>query len=210
MPPTREHPPSTITDLALLGQLWEEHRVRLLAMLERRIDPVLRQRIGAEEVLQSAFFDAAREWASYQAGSTMKPYAWLYRLTLDRLIEEYRKHARVSNGLGRDAPLGDDLSALLGGQLFDAGTGPLTAAQRAELADRVRHALGLLPGADQDILAMRYFDQLSAGEICDVLNARGGQSQRLTENTLNVRLFRALKKLQKVWQDLHGSPESAP
>lgn len=210
MPPSRELPQSTVAELAALGQLWEKHRARLLAMLERRIDPGLRQRVGAEEVLQSTFLDAAREWAGYQNGSAMKPYAWLYRLALDRLIEEYRKHARESNGLGRDMPLGDDCSALIGGQFLDAGTGPLTAAQRAELADRVRHVLSLLPDADRDTLAMRYFDQLSTCEICDVLNARGNPAVPITENALDVRLFRALKKLQKLWQQLYGDPESAP
>jgi RNA polymerase sigma-70 factor (ECF subfamily) len=211
MPPAREPAPSsTVADLAALGRLWDEHRERLLAMLERRIDPVLRQRIGADEILQSTFLDASRDWAAYQRGSPMKPYAWLYRLALDRLIAEYRKHARPTHGLGREMSLGDDYSALLGAQFLDAKTGPSTAAQRAELADRVRHVLGHLSDADRDILAMRYFDQLSTQEICDVLNARGGAVPPLTENALNVRLFRALKKLQKLWHQLYGDPESAP
>src|SRR5437868_2446191 len=114
--PSREPAPSTVADLAALGRLWEEHRERLLAMLERRIDSTLRQRIGADEILQSTFLDASRAWAAYQRGSPMRPYAWLYRLALDRLIEEYRRHARPSNGLGRDIPLGDDYSAFLGGE----------------------------------------------------------------------------------------------
>lgn len=209
MHPVREPTPASVADLAALGRLWEEHRGRLAAMLERRIDPGLRQRVGADEILQSTFLDASRGWAAYQRGSPMQPYAWLYRLALDRLIEEYRRHARPSNGLGRDLPLGDDCSALLGGRFLDTGTGPLTAAQRAELADRVRHVLGLLPAADRDVLAMRYFDQLSTQEVCDVLNARDAAAPPLTENALNVRLFRALKKLQKLWRQLYGDPEDA-
>lgn len=205
-----EPAPSSVADLAALGQLWEQYRERLLAMLERRIDPKLQQRVGAEEVLQMTFLDAARRWSAHQADAAMKPYAWLYRLALDRLIEEYRKQGRKIRGLGRDMPLGDDCSALLGGQFAASGTGPLTAAQRAEMADRVRQALSLLPDADQDILAMRYFDQLSAPEICEVLNARMEGAAPLTENALNVRLFRAIKKLQKYWQQTFGEPESSP
>src|SRR5689334_15306784 len=136
--PSRETAQPTIADMAAVERLCEEYRERLLAMLERRLDPGLRQRIGADEILQNTFLDASRTWAAYQRGSPMKPYAWLYRLALDRLIEEYRAHARPSNGLGRDLPLGDDFSVVLAGQFLDAGTGPLTAAQRAELAGRVR------------------------------------------------------------------------
>ena len=201
MPSPPQPAPSSVADLAALGRLWDEHRGRLTAMLERRIDPALRQRIGADEVLQSTFLDAARDWAAYQHGSSMKPYAWLYRLALDRLIEEHRKHTRGGRDLKLDLPWPDDYSAVLGEQLADRGTGPLTAAQRAELVDRVNRVIALLPKADRDLLQMRYFDQLSAQEIGDVYS--------LSENAVNVRIFRALKKLQQFWSQLFGKPESA-
>lgn len=209
MPASRETPASAVGDLAALGQLWEAHRARLLAMLDRRIDPGLRRRVGAEAVLQSTFLDAARKWDAYRRSSPMQPYAWLYRLALDRLIEEYRTHARGNRDLSRDLPLDGDGSALLGGQLRAAGTGPQTAAQKAEQADRVRHVLGLLPAADRELLVMRYFDQLTTQEMCDILNARP-DSPPVAEGALNVRLFRALKKLQKLWLTLYGGQESTP
>jgi DNA-directed RNA polymerase specialized sigma24 family protein len=145
MPSTPEPDPSSVAELAALGRLWAEHRERLLAMLERRIDRGLRQRIGAEEVLQSTFLDAARERATYQRGSPMKPYAWLYRLALDRLIEEYRKHSRPGRNLKCEMPWSDDCSAVLGGQLIDGGTGPLTAALRAEIVERINTVLAPCP-----------------------------------------------------------------
>ena len=210
MPSAQDLAPASVADLAALGRLWDEHQKRLLAMLERRIDPKLRQRMSAEEVLHNTFLDAARKWPQYQRSSAMKPYPWLYGLALDRLIEEYRKHVRPSNGLGRDLPLGDDCSDLFGGQLRDAGTGPLTAAQRAEVADRVRHVLGLLPEADRDILTMSYFDQLSTQEICDVLNGRVTGDPPVNVNALNVRLSRARDRMQKLWTKLYGESESPP
>jgi RNA polymerase sigma-70 factor, ECF subfamily len=209
MLPVRDPVPSTVADLAALGQLWEQHRGRLLAMLERRIDSRLRQRLDPEEVLNEAFLDASREWPDYQRGSPMQPYAWLYQITFDRLIEVYRRHATAGRDLRRDIPWPDDCSAVLGGQLMDAGTGPLTAAQRLEMIERVQSVLELSPETDRDILAMRYFDQLSTREICDVLNARQPNSAPTSEDTLNVRMFRALKKLQKLWQQTYGEPESS-
>jgi RNA polymerase sigma-70 factor, ECF subfamily len=202
MPPASEPTPSSVADLAALGRLWEEHRERLLAMVERRIDPALRQRVGSEEILQSTFLDAAREWATYQRGSPMKPYAWLYRLALDQLIDEYRRHTRAGRDLNCELPWPDDCSAVLCGHLVDSGTGPVTAARRAELADRVNKVLTLLPDGDRDLLLMRYFDQLSAREVGDVYS--------LTENAVNVRVFRALKKLQQLWSQLYSESESAP
>ena len=41
---------SSIADLALLGRLFEEHRPRLLAMVQRRMGFALAGRIGAEDI----------------------------------------------------------------------------------------------------------------------------------------------------------------
>ena len=41
---------STVGELAALGKVWDEHRDRLLAMIERRIDSRLRQRVGADHL----------------------------------------------------------------------------------------------------------------------------------------------------------------
>jgi DNA-directed RNA polymerase specialized sigma24 family protein len=59
-----------------------------------------------------------------------------------------------------------------------------------------------MPEGDRDLLLMRYFDQLSAQEIGDVCS--------LTENAVNVRIFRAIKRLHQLWSKLYGDPESAP
>ena len=53
---------SSIADLALLGRLFEEHRPRLLAMVQRRIDPALAARVDAEGILTDAFLLARRRW----------------------------------------------------------------------------------------------------------------------------------------------------
>jgi DNA-directed RNA polymerase specialized sigma24 family protein len=59
-------PPSAAADMAALEKLLEEHRPRLLAMVERRLDPVLRARIDADDILNVAFFDARRKWAAFK------------------------------------------------------------------------------------------------------------------------------------------------
>ena len=122
--PDRDSPPSSVADLAALGQLWEEHRGRLLAVLERAFDRRLRQRIDPEEVLQDTFLTASRRWPTYQAGSPVHPYAWLYQMALDRLMDAYRRHAGPGRDLTRDQQWPDDCSAVLGIGLAHSGTGP--------------------------------------------------------------------------------------
>ena len=87
------------------------------------MDPALRKVIGPDDILQSTYLVVARDWPTYQRGSPMQPYPWLYRHTMDRYLEAYRKFARTPAGQGRTTPLGDDISAFLGGQFWDTGTG---------------------------------------------------------------------------------------
>src|SRR5438552_17586548 len=96
--------PSTIADMAALGQLFEEHRPKLLAMVQKRLDPALSARIDAEDILSEAFLEARRKWKTFKKQSAMTPYAWLYRIVLDRYIEVWRRENRGRRDLDRDMP----------------------------------------------------------------------------------------------------------
>src|SRR5262249_51915503 len=93
----REDPslPSSVADMARLGKLYEEHQPRLLAMIRRRLDPALAARISPEDVLSNAFLKARRKWAAFNAQSALTPYAWLYRIVRDSLIEAWRRENRA-------------------------------------------------------------------------------------------------------------------
>src|SRR5690242_15493848 len=101
-------------DMEALGQLFEEHRPRLLAMLRRRIDPALSARVDAEDVLSEAFLLARRRWLALGGLPDMTPYAWLYRQALDALIELWRREMRALRDPGREMPWPEQSSVQLG------------------------------------------------------------------------------------------------
>jgi RNA polymerase sigma-70 factor (ECF subfamily) len=186
---------SSLADLAVLGKLFEEHRGRLLAMLQRRIDPALAVRIDAEDVLSEAFLEAGRKWRRFMEESTMTPYAWLYGIARDRLIEAWRRETRDRRDLRVDMPLPVESSAQLVMGVVHPGAGPSTAAARAEEQQQVQTVLGMLKEDDREILWMRQFEQLSYAEAGEVLG--------ITENAATVRYTRALRRLKDLWQQLH-------
>src|SRR5207249_3267189 len=96
--------PSSVAGMAALGPLFGAHRPRLLAMLERRIDPRLKVRLDAQEVLSEAFLLAGRKWADFKTQARISPYAWLYRLALDCLFEAWRREARACRDLRKELP----------------------------------------------------------------------------------------------------------
>lgn len=190
---SEESLPSSVADLAALGRLFDEQRSRLLAMLERRIDPKLNSRLDAESILQETYFAARRRWNNFKS-STMTAYAWLYRLALDALIEAWRRETRGPRDARRDLPLPEGTSLQLGLQLVQTGTSPSEALMRAELRDRVQKAMSLLSDNDRQILSMRHFDDLSHADIAAILE--------LTEAAAQQRYHRALGRLSDMWHNV--------
>ncbi len=94
----------SVSDLAGVSNLIEQHRGRLLQMIRRRIDPALAVRIEPEEILQDAFVSACRRWVGYCACPSVSPYAWLDRIVLDTLIEVWRRELWAIRDLRRDLP----------------------------------------------------------------------------------------------------------
>ena len=186
--------------MAQLGQVLEEHRGRLLAMLRRRIDPKLAGRIDPEDVLSEAFLVAGRRWKDFPAGG--KPYSWLYRITLDCLIEAWRRHSRACRDPRDEMPWPDRSSLQVGLGLVHTGTSPSEAAAREEMREAMRHVLALLKAGDREILRMRHEDELSHAEAAEILG--------ITENAAAVRYVRALKRLGDLWKRVFSGPSELP
>lgn len=189
--------PSSVMDMAALGQLWEKHAPDLLAMLRRRIDPALASRIDPEDVLSETFLLARHKWNDFKAGSKMTPYAWLYGIARDCLIEAWRKQTRQKCDVHRDMPMPEHSSIQLGLGIVSPGTSPSDKVAHEELVQRVREVMEQLSDNDREILAMRHFDNLTFAEAATLLS--------ITENAASVRYVRALKRLRKLWQGVHGT-----
>ena len=186
-------------DAAVLGRLFTEHAPALRAMLERRLDPALEARLDADDLLSETFLLARHKWPGF-AASGMTAYAWLYRVALDALIEAWRRENRACRDVKAEVPWPERSSVQLGLSLVSPGTGPGSAAARAEMQARMRETLALLAPGDQEILWMRHFDGLSFREAASVLG--------VTENAATVRYARALRRLKDVW--LTMNPEDRP
>jgi len=191
------NPPSTssVADFALLGQVFEDHRPRLLAMLRRRIDPRLAVRIDPEEILHDAYLDACRKWPQRRA-SHLSDYAWLYRVVRDRLIECWRRETRGRRDLHRDLPWPEESSVLMGLHLVGSITSPSEAVAQGELKERMHQAMSLLKETDRDVLWMRQYEQLTFGDIGELLE--------ITEDAATLRYVRAVKRLKQCWQALNA------
>jgi hypothetical protein len=116
--------PSSVVDLAMLGKLFEEQRPKLLAMVQRRLDPGLAARLSAEDILSDAFLEARRKWPAFKAQPAPTPYAWLYRIVRDCLIEAWRRESQACRNPDRELPWPERSSLQLVLGLVGSGSSP--------------------------------------------------------------------------------------
>jgi len=190
-------------DAQAWGALLTEHEARLCRMVAFRLDPRLRGRVDAADVVQDAYLGAAAQRADYFALRPSLPlFLWLRGVVANKVLEVHRHHlgthmrdaAREAGRGRRGAP--DATSAALVAHLAGRATGPATAAARAEATARLRDALGAMDEVDREVLAMRHFEQLSNGEAARVLGTQ--------ERAAAKRYVRALKRLKDLLAALPG------
>jgi RNA polymerase sigma-70 factor (ECF subfamily) len=106
----------------------------------------------------------------------------------DRLTEVIRLAVGPQRDVNREAAYQDGTADPLVERLIESETGPATAFSRDERREIVRAALNRLDAIDREILALRYFDNLSFVQIGSILG--------LSQNAVTKRGLRALVKLR--------------
>jgi RNA polymerase sigma-70 factor, ECF subfamily len=188
-----------------LATLFDQHRDRLRRMVELRMDPRLRGRLDASDVVQEAFVDVARDLPAYLANPSLPVLLWMRLHVGRRMTTLHRQHLGTQmRDAGREislfqGALPEASSAALASMLLGRHTSPTEAAQRAERLIRVQEALNSLDAIDREVLALRHFEQLSRLEAAQVLG--------ITQEAGAKRYFRALKRLKDALATLPGGLE---
>ena len=186
-------------------ELYSRYAGRLKRMVRLRLSRRLQGRVGDSDVLQEAYLDVARRLPEYARDPKLPFFLWVRHLTGLKLVEIHRRHlgtqARDADreiALHRGAlPEADSVS--LAAQLLGQLTTPSQAAVRAELRLLVQDALAAMDPVDREVLALKHFEQLSTGEIAQVLGlSRAGAGSRY---------LRAIKRLREILSALPGFEE---
>ena len=177
------------------NRLLERHREALRRMADMRLDPKIRQRVDASDIIQDVMIEASRRLPTYLENPVMPFHLWLRQITQDRLIDAHRRH-RVSKKRSVDveqAPVVasnlDYSSIQFGPQIVDAELTPAAAAIGKEMQKLFEEAVEEMDEIDQEIIAMRHFEQLTNQEVANVL--------KLSEPAASMRYLRAMRRLKE-------------
>jgi RNA polymerase sigma-70 factor (ECF subfamily) len=189
-------------DVAAWGVLLTGHQDRLWRMIAFRIDPRLRGRVDALDVIQDAFVEAFTHRSDYFRSPAGPLFLWLRTIVINKLLEVHRHHLGTRmRDANRDLPLDsprwhDDTGAGLWGHITAGITSPSAAVARDEMMTRLADALAGMDSTDRQVLALRHFEQLSNAETAQVLG--------IQEYAAAKRHLRALRRLREMLAEMPG------
>jgi RNA polymerase sigma-70 factor (ECF subfamily) len=189
-------------DREALAALFAEHHERLWRTVNFRMDRRLVGRIDADDVLQEGYLAAAQRLEHYRGDCSASPFVWLRMIVMQTLTDIHRYHLGAQRrDAGREVVFSGDrypqtTSVSLAAQLLGHLTSPSQAAARAETLAQVEQAIAAMDPLDQEVLALRHFEELSNSEVAEVLG--------IQQKAASIRYVRALKRLRIVLSQVPG------
>jgi RNA polymerase sigma factor (sigma-70 family) len=174
-----------VDDLALVRALVKGDEAAFHTFVDRETAPVFRicyRILGrvdeAEDATQETFVLAYRTLATFRGEGPVR--AWLARIAVRECWRRARSRTRQ---LAATTPLDDVIAAKLASPMD-----PADEAVAAEERDEVRRAVAALPQPYGEIVALRFFAELS---LADISSAVGRP-----EATVKTQLYRGLRRLR--------------
>ncbi len=153
----------------------------LLARLQ--VEPRLRAKFDASDVVQQTMLEAVRGWASFRGGTEAELAAWLRQILARVLLHERRRFGGAQRrDLCREVSLEQALaesSRRLGDLLAAPDTSPSERAGRHELELRLADAMAKLPADYAEVILLRNIEGLSHDEIARRMGRGSGAVRML-------------------------------
>jgi RNA polymerase sigma-70 factor (ECF subfamily) len=163
---TQENSPDLIQrlskgDTAAIEELYRLYFDRIYSMVYNQVG---RDHKNAEEVVQEAWLAVVKSAKKFKGQS--QPYTWLYRIVWYKIRDFQRRHYRDLANLQQpfNRSVGPEL------QVVDTEPIPEEVIEREETRELVRNALSALPSHYQQVLTLKYLENMSAREISQVMD----------------------------------------
>jgi len=180
-------------DRQALAACLELYRDRLLRIVQFRLDSRLRSRVAAEDVLQEAYLDAAQRLVHFGREYEGSVFLWLRTIVCQTLADTYRHHLAAAKRDVRQEVAVQGLnpertSDSIAMYLFGVASSPSGAVGRGEMRSIVHKAIESMDPLDQEVLALRHFEELNNSEVATVL--------QIQQKAASIRYVRALRRLK--------------
>ena len=159
-------------DSTAMEEFYNIYRNRLYALV---LEQVGRDHAVAEDLVQEVFLAALSSLDKFRGDSQL--YTWLRSIALHKLNDFYRRQAREPRPT-ESSPDFDAMKQLE--QIGDDEPAPLTVMEFEEIRQSVHQALEGLPQDYQEVLVLKYLEEMPVLEISQVM----GRSPKSVEGLL--------------------------
>jgi RNA polymerase sigma-70 factor (ECF subfamily) len=175
----------------------ERFRSYLLLLARARLDPLVRAKVGASDVVQQTLLEAHRDLARFRGQTVGEQAAWLRQILARNLANVVRDLRRDKRDVAREQPLQaalEESASRLEDWLAAEQSSPSQQAERHERAVRLADALAALPENQREAIVLRHWQGCSLVEI--------GERLGCTTAAVTGLLHRGLRNLRKQLHDL--------
>lgn len=201
MPVTAAHQD---TDAELLCALRAGDEQAFAALVRRHHSAMLRLALGyvpslaiAEEVVQDTWLAVLRGIGEFEGRSTLR--TWLLRILVNRATTAGQRERRTVAVADPEPAVDPSRFDAAGAWAAPPEHWVEQAEDRlraAQIAARLRSAIGDLPARQREVVMLRDVEGLSSGEVCSVLS--------ITQANQRVLLHRGRSRLRQVVEDEFG------
>ncbi|MBU0981809.1 RNA polymerase sigma factor [Patescibacteria group bacterium] len=175
-----------------LVEAAKKDKAKFLALYDLHFDAIYRYLLSrvsdvqlAEDLTSDTFSIALEKIDRYEW--TGKPFrSWLYRIAINEMNQYFRKQKKERATIEKEWHKVNETFDFADAELKDAEDREAEASKLKEL----NLAFRSLKKEDQDLLSLKFFEDLSYKEIAEVLN--------ISVNNVGVRLIRAQNRLTKL------------
>ncbi len=173
-----------------LGNALEACRAYLLLIAEREIDPGLRAKGGASDIVQETLLKAHRAFPAFTSHTQQELLAWLRTMLLNNLADFRRTYLGTQKRSAAREVTIDGNSSSADWQVAIPADSPTPSGEfsQRETVEAMKLALARLPEDYQRVIAYRYDENCSFDEIAS-------RMQR-TPNAVQKLFARAIDRLQ--------------
>jgi RNA polymerase sigma-70 factor (ECF subfamily) len=164
-----------------LGRLLEGCRGYLLRIAGEDLDPRLRPKGGASDIVQETFLEAQRDFAGFVGDTERELVAWLRQRLRFRIAKFVRSHRHAAKrAAAREVPLEPSgFSSAAGPALVADEPTPSERALAGERDHLLEAAMGRLPEDYRRVIDLRYREGLSFDAIGATLGRTPNSARKL-------------------------------
>ena len=159
------------------------------------MDPRIAARVDPSDVVQDTLIEATKRLPEFARDRPIPFHAWIRRLGWEKMLQIHRMHIRsqkrsVTREQKDEMQLKDESVLAFVECLFSDQQDPAERIVRSELISRMRRAIARLSPNDQEILTLRFLEELTTEESAEIL--------QISIAAVKTRTFRAVSRLNQI------------